>query len=147
MRNHILFSSNKFDQSSEVGNPQTDYGEDLAVYLNKKLTNQNIVTDPKPIQEDWGWMVLFVYQEKNYELGLGSYQDEGIENGWLCFVKAKSIGFLNRLFGKKAEIDLAVLELINKILQEDEEIGDIRWYTEEDWMNGTIESYKNRPNE
>lgn len=147
MRNHFLFSSDKFDQSSEMDNPQTDYGEDLAVYLIRKLKNENVETDPQPLQEDWGWMIFFTHQGKNYELGLGSYEDEGIENGWLCFLETCRKGIWNRFFGKKPEIVFETLHLIDRILREDKEISNIRWYYEDDWMNGEIEKYTSRPND
>ncbi len=147
MRNHFIFSSDKFDQSSEVDNPQTDYGEDLAIYLIRKLEVMDIETDPNPLQEDWGWMIFFAHQGINYELGLGAYEDEGIESGWLCFLKTYRKGIWNRLFGKKNEIDSELLNLIDRILREDQEINNIKWYHENEWANGEIEKYTNRPND
>lgn len=147
MRSHFLFSSDKFDRSSEVDNPQTDYGEDLAVYLIRELKNENVETDSEPLQEDWGWMIFFSHQGINCELGLGAYEDEGIENDWLCFLKTYRKGIWNKLFSKKAEIDSETLNLVDRILREDKEIKDIRWYHENDWMNGEIKKHTSRPND
>jgi len=127
----ILFRTNQFNLS-KVGahfiNPCC-FGEDLAAWLQAKLTELGIESRP-PYQEDWGWELPAKLPSGSYFLCMSGNSDESDtdkdDGEWGIIVeKKRSVGQL--LTGKgKISSDDEMMRTVEEILRKESAIREVR---------------------
>ena len=132
MKTHVEFRTDIFppyDGEENQINPGI-WGKRLAEYLKAKL-KENGINSEDICSEDWGYEIPIINGKYPFFLGCANYQE--YENGFLVFINP-SKPIIRKLFKK---IDLtneinSISEIIDKILSENNEIKNIRWWTEEE---------------
>jgi hypothetical protein len=125
----ILFRSGRFNLS-KVGehfiNPCC-FGEDLAAWLQPKLSAKNIET-AKPYQEDWGWELPAKCGPRSYYLCIsGNADGPGNDEGEWRIIVEKRRSILERLIGKgKIAGDDPLVGIVEEILSEEPSIQNVR---------------------
>jgi len=127
MKTHVEFRSAKFppyDGEEEQINPGL-WGKRLAEYLVEKLKEHGIETEAMN-PEDWGWYVPI--KNEAFRLALCSGHQGGAADEFLCFIDPWN-PVIRKWFKK---IDTTpqvgrVADALNKILQSDPDIQDVRW--------------------
>ncbi|ASF44794.1 hypothetical protein [Methylovulum psychrotolerans] len=137
MQSTVEFDSELFSpylpDESQV-NPHC-YGAELAYWLSRKLADHGIVTS-YPNAEDWGWFIEYL-TESGDEFWLCCSNRNSSAKQWQCFIEAKT----KRLFGRnkpKIECAKSLLKALCCILEEEQEVKNIRWCKEPwitDWAN------------
>jgi hypothetical protein len=148
-RTHVSFVTGLFN-TSEVKdyfiNPCC-FGDDCAQWLIDRLVPQNVgKVDEQPTQEDWGWLFAITMGKRSFMIGIGLCEDEDPPNTWLVFIKSQ-LGWLSKnLFGDTDNAELLVVcEAVDHALKSSNEISDIRWHSEIDWMKGANVAWRSEP--
>ena len=135
MKTFVEFRSDKFPAlpgEEEQINPGI-WGKRLAYFLREGLRGEGIETG-EAICEDWGWIVPVVNPEFDLWIGCGN-QGNGEE--FLCFIEP-SKPYIRKFFIKKIETAPRINALqaaMEKVLEKEPAIRDIRWRTEEEFKN------------
>jgi hypothetical protein len=160
MNTYVTFVADRFNQKERRPNFINDdnFGEDLAQWIIAKLSQVNdILADPDPLQEDWGWLVYVSVDQVSGNIGLASYQvetPEGIKDGWMCFLEMPKNKKPSLLLNKaKAdeyncriqEVSEKILRDFNAILSSSPSISQIRWHNESDFMSGNEDNWTVSP--
>jgi hypothetical protein len=130
IKTHVEFKSNKFpayDGEENEINPGR-WGKRLAEYLSLKLKD-NGISIGNIYAEDWGWAIPIEGKPVKMWIGCGNYEE--YPDGFLCFIEP-SKPIIRKLF-KKIDISeeiILLFKVIDQILSADNEIMDIRWWTE-----------------
>ena len=120
------------DGESEEVNPGR-FGKRLARFLAESLLREG-----EPVEEifaeDWGWVVPIRNLEFRLWIGVGNYEE--YPDGFLCFIEPhtevvrklwKKISTRERIEGLQQRLD--------RILQADERIRCVKWWTHEEFNN------------
>ncbi len=133
MRTHVEFRSDAFPRDeSEDGcvNPEC-WGKNLASFLGEKLQAFGIAVE-EIYSEDWGWVVPIEHSKFPMWLGCGNYDE--YPNGFLVFIEP-SRPFVKKGLFRKIDTRVEVEKLavaITAILEGDDRIRDVRWWSEEE---------------
>ena len=128
---HILFKTDRFNLS-KVGEHFINlccFGEDLAVWLRQKLTEQGIETS-QPYQEDWGWELPAKSGTDSYYLCMSGNSDElpdrPDEGEWRIIVEKKRT-IVQRIKARgKIKVDDEMLLWITETLKGNSGFRDVR---------------------
>ena len=146
MRTHVTFRSDVFNRTDVRPNfiNPCCFGEDLADWLIKRLTNPQLTVATEPCQEDWGWEMFVTCNNRRFFIGIGQYGIEG-ELGWLCFVQSR-LPFFKKWFGTTdVQEQQQVCAAFHSVLASAPEIRDIRWHKEENLQKGNETDWKPEP--
>ena len=130
MKTHVEFRSDKFppyEGEEEEINPDL-WGKRLGEYLKEKLQPEGIIVEDL-IPEDWGWCLPIKNEAFSMWIGCGHYQE--YPNGYLCFVEP-SKPIIRKLFKKIDTTEQVgrVVKALDKVLNSDGEITNLRWWDE-----------------
>lgn len=130
MKTHVEFRSDKFppyEGEEEKINPDL-WGKRLGEYLKEKLQPEGVVVE-ELIPEDWGWCLPIKNEAFSMWIGCGHYQE--YPNGYLCFVESSKT-FIRKFLKKidTTEEVGRVVKALDKVLNSDSEITNIRWWDE-----------------
>ena len=130
MKTHVEFRSDKFppyEGEEEEINPDL-WGKRLGEYLKEKLQPEGIIVEDL-IPEDWGWCLPIKNEAFSMWIGCGHYQE--YPNGYLCFVEP-SKPIIRKLFNKIDTTEQVgrVVKALDKVLNSDGEITNLRWWDE-----------------
>ncbi len=137
MKTFVDFRSDKFppyEGEEEDINPGL-WGKRLAEYLIEKLSSHGIEIE-EIIAEDWGYYIPVVISGSRLAICCG--HQYGDDNEFLCFTDPDEP--VVRKLLKKVDTTQQLsqlLEAIKSILDEDDDIRDINWYTPEEFKNPT----------
>lgn len=132
MRTHVEFRSARFpayEGEEEQVNPDL-WGKRLAEYLSQRLRSAGVLTG-EIYAEDWGWGIPLPHDDFSMWMGCGRYQE--YPDGYLVFVEPSKPMIRN--FLKKIDTTAAVgrvVEALNRILNSDPEIRDVRWWSDDE---------------
>jgi hypothetical protein len=79
MKTYVTFVADRFNQKERLPTFINDdnFGEVLAQWIIAKLSQAvDVLADPDPLQEDWGWLVHVSVDQVSGHIGLGAYQVE-----------------------------------------------------------------------
>jgi len=130
METGVDFSSELFKpflpDDSQV-NPHV-YGAELTFWLSEKLAQKGIITT-YPNYEDWGWFIEYFVDDNEYWLCCSNTDAEGKE--WGCYIRPLAKSWFGR---NKAPLEHAIplLNALRDILDETQEISNIRWSNDYD---------------
>ena len=107
-------------------NPQC-YGDDLAGWLIRKLTQAGIKATSEPQQEDFGWFFTSVVDDVEHRVIVG-FQPNDINEGdsWVGWIEPK-IGLLRSLFENRGRVLPQAVQIIDAILSSASEITELKW--------------------
>jgi hypothetical protein len=127
----ILFKTARFNLSEvkpHFINPCC-FGEDLATWLGKRLSEDGVSVALPAGQEDWGWYVYVSIQDGKYFLGIGGNAEDGDSRDygeWRIMVE-KRRSILDRLSGKNVlSGEDAIVRLIENILRGESDFRELR---------------------
>ena len=147
MRTHVTFLSDAFNRTEEKENfiNPCCFGEDLARWVIPRFTDTRLKIDPEPCQEDWGWEVFVTCDGKGFFIGIGQYELDGGELGWLCFVESR-LPFYKKWVGATDDSERQrVCAAFHSVLASAPKIRDIRWHTKENFTKGNEADWKAEP--
>jgi len=121
METYVEFRSNHF---SSV--------EQLTMTLFEQLKNEGIQVN-EPYNEDWGWAIPVSNDAFPLWIGCGHYEE--YTDGFLCFIEPSKPDVRKFIFKKiPTEKKVATVQkTLNKVLAQNEEIHNIKWWTEYDF--------------
>jgi hypothetical protein len=127
----ILFETDRFNVSNVMEhfiNPGC-FGEDVAEWLRQRLTEKG-TTASTPGQEDWGWYLFAQRDSQHYFLGISGYRRESAtgknDGDWRVMVEKKRSIWEKVRGTNKITDDDSMLAIIEEILREQADIGDVR---------------------
>ena len=143
-RTHVTFRSSAFNTTEPKDyfvNPD-NYGDDLANWLMRELRSRGVEVKDYMGQEDHGWYFTFRSGGVEYDFVVGMrVRDEWL--GWL----ERSAGFVASLLGaRKRGIGSDAALTIDAVLSASEQVRDVRWHFERDFMAGREEPGQPKPN-
>ena len=150
-RTYVTFATRLFnteDVKDYFINPRC-FGDDCAQWLIDRLVSQGIeMVDERPTQEDWGWLFSVATGQRDFMIGVGLYEDKDSPNSWLVFIDSQSGSLSGKFFDRSDDAELlAACQAVDRALKSAYEISDVRWHTEEDWMDGEDGNWRSAPNE
>lgn len=143
-RTFVTFRSAAFNTTRQEAyfiNPD-NYGDDLARWMMRELQSRGVEAGDDPGQEDHGWYFTFRSGGVEYDLVVGSRdQDE-----WLGWIERR-VGFVASLLGGRTRgIEVEAALEIDAVLSASEKIRDVRWHFEGDFMAGREDLGQEKPN-
>jgi len=106
--------------------------EQLTMTLFEQLNHEGIKVN-EPYNEDWGWVIPISNDAFPLWIGCGHYEE--YTDGFLCFIEPSRPYVRQFLFKKipTAKQVETIQKALNKVLTENEEVYNIRWWTEYDF--------------
>ena len=104
------------------------FGDDLALWIIKKLRKQGIATSDAPDQEDFGWYFTYTVNNKEYCVLVG-FQPNDVSKGdcWIGEIE-RHVGFAGSILGgRRRGIDSEAIEVIDGVLRSAPEIRNLEW--------------------
>lgn len=131
MKTIFQFRSNSFNATVPQDyfiNPSC-YGDDLAVWIMRKLQQDGIATSSTPEQEDFGWYFTYSIRNKEYCVVVG-FQPNDVSTGdcWIGEIE-RHVGFVGSILGGRHRgIDEEAIAVIDDVLKAEPEIRDLEWF-------------------
>jgi len=133
MRTHIEFRTDKFpaypDEEEKI-NPGR-WGQRLSEYLQVKLKEHGITTNPSIGFEDWGCIVNLMGTPFDMWIGCGNYEE--YSDGHMCFIepsKSTIWKFPFKRIDTTTEVN-RIADVLEKILKSDPDIRAVSWWAED----------------
>lgn len=108
------------------------FGDDLAMWLIRSLTERGVETDSSPSQEDFGWYFRFVVERIEHCVVVG-FQPNDLELGdcWIGWLE-RSVGSIAFVLGERNRaVSPKAIELIDAILSSSPDVHDLTWLPKE----------------
>ena len=105
------------------------YGDDLAEWLIKRLSDDNITITGRPGQEDFGWFFTFIVNDVEHCVVVG-FQPNDPQNGdrWIGWIE-RHVGFIGSALGRRnRDIHPDAIQKLDSILTKSKEIQFIGWF-------------------
>lgn len=139
LRTPVTFRSAAFDttEAKTYFINDENYGDDVAAWMAEQLRTRGIEVDQDIGQEDHGWYLTFRVEGTAYNFVVGHRDGSRVEwIGWL----ERSVGLLGLWFGARTRGISAEAALeIHHALSEADEVTDVEWYDEREFMRGSEE--------
>ncbi len=110
--------------------------EQLTKTLFEKLKQEGLQVN-EPCSEDWGWAIPVSNDAFPLWIGCGHYEE--YIDGFLCFIEP-SKPYVRKFLFKKIPTEKqveSVQKALNNVLAQNEEIRNIKWWTEHDFNHSS----------
>jgi hypothetical protein len=142
MRTVSTFESNSFNTSEGKDyfiNPNC-FGDDLCIWLMRRLQDAGVQTDSEPGQEDFGWYFNLTLPEGGHCCVVGFRPGEAAHPGmWIAWLERRC-GLIGSVLGARNRgIASSAVSAIHRALSGAPEIHNVRWHVKKDFDQGNEE--------